>query len=384
MIMNKLDNLPDISILEEENITLEGLQSEMIADYEQAYKEETGEAISLYPGNERRIELLVVAGALYQLAVIMNERYRMNFLQNMYGDALRSWTANFGFTDSGKKRASVRVRFFGSKIQDVAVGIPAGTRVTAGDNVFFETAEYAEIAAGEEYADVTAICTTDGTSGNGYRIGQIAMIVDPVNMVGRVENITVSDGGHDEYTDEELRALILDLPSTYSTAGPEEAYIQMIKGYSERIVSVRRVRSEDAIVRLCIMCADGEVPDENYCAQVQQYIMSLKRTPDTDKIEIIAPEVVAYELDVTFYISDERKDIAESIKNNVEDAVESFVRHMQENIGYDINTDLLRAYANAAGARRILIESPEYQIISENQIAICTKKNMKYGGLEGE
>ena len=176
----------------------------------------------------------------------------------------------------------------------------------------------------------------------------------------------------------------MDLPSTYSTAGPEEAYIQMIKGYSERIVSVRRVRSEDAIVRLCIMCADGEVPDENYCAQVQQYIMSLKRTPDTDKIEIIAPEVVAYELDVTFYISDERKDIAESIKNNVEDAVESFVRHMQENIGYDINTDLLRAYANAAGARRILIESPEYQTISENQIAICTKKNVKYGGLEGE
>lgn len=384
MASSALENLPEISILDEEGITLESLQEEMIADYEQSYKEKTGREISLYPADEKRIELTVIAGMLYQLCVIMDERYRMNFLQYMYGNVLKNWTSNFGFVENGEKRANVKLRFYGSKVQEFAVGIPKGTRATSGDNVFFETDEYAEIKAGEEYADVSATCMLEGSGGNGYRIGQIANIVDPVNLIAKVENVTISDGGRDAYTDDELRELILNFPSTYSVAGPEEAYIQIIKGYSERIVSVRRIASNDAIVKMCIMCADGEVPDENYCEQVRQYVISKKSTPDTDKLEIVAPEIVEYELDATYYISESRKDVAESIRSGVEEAAVEFTRYTQENIGYDINTDILKAYANAAGARRIVIPSPGYQTISEGQIAICRSVNIKYGGLEEE
>lgn len=384
MASSALENLPEISILDEEGITLESLQEEMIADYEQHYKEKTGKEISLYPADEKRIELTVIAGMLYQLCVIMDERYRMNFLQYMYGKVLKNWTSNFGFTESGEKRSNVKLRFYGSKIQDFAVGIPKGTRATSGDNVFFETDEYTEIKAGEEYVDVSATCMLEGSGGNGYRIGQIADIVDPVNLIAKVENVTISDGGRDAYTDDELRELILNFPSTYSVAGPEEAYIQIIKRYSERIVSVRRIASNDAIVKMCIMCADGEVPDENYCEQVSQYVISKKNTPDTDKLEIVAPEIVEYELDATYYISESRKDVAESIRSGVEEAAVAFTRYTKENIGYDINPDILKAYANAAGARRIVINSPGYQTIGEEQIAICRSVNIRYGGLEEE
>lgn len=379
-----LENLPEISILDEEGITLESLQSEMIDDYERRYKELKGKEITLHQADERRIELMVIAGMMYQFCAIMDERYKMNFLPYMYGNILRNWASNFGFTGSGEKNATVNLRFYGAKVQEFVVGIPKGTRVTAGDNIFFQTDEYAEIKAGEEYVDVSATCMLEGSEGNGYRIGQIETLVDPVNYVVGVENISVSDGGRDAYTDDELRELILNFPSTYSTAGPEDAYIQITKGYSERIVSVRRIASDDAVVRMCIMCEDGEVPDESYCEQVRQYVVSQKNTPDTDKVEIVAPEVVEYELNVTYYISDSRKDIAESIEAGVEDAVASFTKYTQENIGYDINTDILTAYANAAGARRLEIESPDYRTIKENQIAICKNANIKYGGLEEE
>lgn len=384
MASSALENLPEISLLEEEGITLESLQSELIRDYERYYKEKTGEEITLYPADQKRIELTVVAGMLYQLCAIMDERYRMNFLPYMYGDTLKNWASNFGFIESGAKNAKVKLRFYVSGEQDFAIGIPQGTRVTAGDNIYFATDVYTEIGSGEEYTDVMAACLTEGTVGNKYKPGQISTIVDPVNLVGRVENITVSDGGRDEYTDDELRALILNFPSTYSTAGPEDAYIQMIVGYSDRIVSVRKIDADDAVVRMCIMCADGEVPDEAYCAQVIEYVKSLKNTPDTDKIEIVAPEIVEYELDATYYISENRKDIAEHIREGVEAAARSFVQYTQENIGYDINTDILRAYVNAAGARRIVINSSVYQTIKENQIAICKSVNVKYGGLEEE
>lgn len=384
MSSSALENLPEISLLDEEGITLESMQIEMVNDYERYYKERTGKEITLHPTDEKCIELMVVAGMMYQLCVIMDERYRMNFLQYMYGNILRNWASNFGFTRSGAKNATVKLRFYASGTMDFAIGIPQGTRVTAGDNIYFETAEYAEIESGAEYADVMGICLTEGIAGNKYKVGQISTIADPVNLVSRVENITVSDGGRDEYTDDELRELILNFPSTYSTAGPEDAYIQLIAGYSDQIVSVRKIDADDAVVRMCIMCADGEVPDETYCAQVLEYVMSLKNTPDTDKVEIVAPEIVEYELDATYYISESRKDIAESIKTGVEEAAESFAQYTQENVGHDINPDILRAYVNAAGARRIVIASPIYQTIRENQIAICKSVNMKYGGLEEE
>lgn len=384
MASSALENLPEISLLDEEGITLESLQSELIRDYEQYYKERTGEEITLYPADQRRIELTVVAGMLYQLCAIMDERYRMNFLPYMYGDTLKNWASNFGFIESGTKNAKVKLRFYASGAQGFAIGIPKGTRVTAGDNIYFATDAYAEIGPGEEYTDVMATCLAEGAAGNKYKPGQISTIADPANLVGGVENITVSDGGRDEYTDDELRELILNFPSTYSTAGPEDAYIQRIEGYSDRIVSVRKIDADDAVVRMCIMCADGEVPDETYCAQVLEYVKSLKNTPDTDKVEIVAPEVVEYELDAIYYISESRKDIAESIKSGVDAAVGSFTQYTQENIGYDINTDILRAYVNAAGARRIVINSAVYQTVKENQIAICKSVNVKYGGLEEE
>ena len=115
-----------------------------------------------------------------------------------------------------------------------------------------------------------------------------------------------------------------------------------------------------------------------------QYVKSLKCTPDTDKIEIVAPEVVEYELHATFYISENKKDIAESIKTGVEEAAASFVQFTCENIGYDINPDILTAYVSAAGARRIIIDDPGYTVIRENQIAICKQIDVKYGGLELE
>ena len=60
-----------------------------------------------------------------------------------------------------------------SEPQPSAILVPAGTRVTdAGRTLYWETEENVYIRPGDSYVDVTAVCQTVGTSGNGYAIGK--------------------------------------------------------------------------------------------------------------------------------------------------------------------------------------------------------------------
>lgn len=379
-----LDNLPEINMLDDEGITLESIQNDMIADYEAYYKELTGEDLTLYPTDSRRIMLNVSAGKLYQLAVIINERHKQNFLQYMYGEFTRNWAANFGFKEDGVEYATTTLRFHVSAVQETDLIIPAGTRATSGDQIFFATDEEAVILAGESYVDTSATCTSAGTSGNDYVPGQLNIIADPVNLIQTVENTTCSSGGHDEYTNQELKELIYNFPSTYSTAGPEDCYAEITKQYSGNIVDAKVITNKEALVLIYVLLQNGTIPNEEYCSQLLAFIKELKVTPDTDKIVVLAPETVEYEINVTYYIASSKKDIADSVCEAIEDAGTEFAEYTKSRIGRAINPNILIAYANAAGASRLEITSPGYAAVAENQVAICSKINMVYGGLEYE
>ncbi len=379
-----LENLPEINMLADEGITFESILHEMIADYEEKWEELTGEKLLLYPADSRRIMLNVVAGKLYQLATIINERHKLNFLQYMYGDFLKNWAGNFGFKEDGIESASVILRFHLSAKQEADVTIPGGTRATAGNQIYFATNEELIIPAGEIYADVAATCTIPGTAGNGYVAGQLNAIADPVNLVQKVENITESSGGHDAYMDQELRELIYSFPSTYSTAGPKECYEEIAKAYSSSIADVRVITNREAVVRIYVLLRGGTVPDEEYRSALADYMEGLKKTPDTDKVEILAPRTVGYKLDVTYYVSMEQKDIVGGLKDAIEDAVEEFVKYTREKIGRAINPDTLISFAKAAGASRIVIKGQPYQAIAQDEVAICTESAVAFGGLEEE
>ena len=378
--IESLESLPEINMLADEGISIESIQNEMIADYEAYYKELTGEEILLYPADSRRIMINVTAGKLYQLAVIMNERHKQNFLQYMYGEFTRNWAANFGFREDGKKYATVTLRFLLAEVQKSDVTIPAGTRATSGDRVFFATDEKLTIPAGEKYGDTNATCTVEGTIGNGYMIGQLNVIADPVNLIESVENITNSSGGHDAYTNQELKELIYNFPAIYSTAGPEDGYVELVKQYSSNIVDVKVIGTKQAVVRIYLLLQNGNIPDEEYCQNVYQYIQEKKVTPDTDKVEVLAPEVVSYEIEATYYLSSSRKDIADGLKIAIEDAANEFKDYTEAKIGRAINPGILIAYTSAAGASRIEV-TLKYRELQENQVAVCSKIIMNYGGL---
>jgi phage-related baseplate assembly protein len=375
-------NLPEINLLDEEGITFDGIADDMVADYQARYRELTGEELTLYPADSRRLMINTVAGKLYQLAVIMNERHRLNFLQYMYGAYLKNWGSNFGFSDTGVESARTTLRFTLSAVYGKDVAIPAGTRATSGDRVYFATDEEAVIPAGTLYTDTSATCTTAGTAGNGYTTGQINVIVDPVNMVESVENITQSLGGHDEYTDQELRELIYNCQDSYTTAGSEGSYREITKQYSANITDVKAVSDYAGEVKIYILLQDGNVPDEAYCEGVEAYINGLGLTPDTDRISVLAPGTSPYSIKATYHIPEDNKEIADSIKAAVEEAAGEFAGYTQSRIGRAVNPNTLIAFATAAGASRIEITSPEYLATDERSVAVCTDISLSFGGYD--
>lgn len=378
------DNLPDINPLEDEGITIEEIVAEMVQSYEEKYEEITGEELTLYPADERKIRINAVAEMLYQLAQFGADCFKQNFLKYSFGASLKNLGANIGYAETGEEAATTTLRFTLSEQMEQDVTIPAGTQVTEGTQVYFATDEDLIIPAGELYGDTAATCTDIGEMGNGYAIGQINILVDAVSYVESVKNITETSGGHDKYTTDELRENIYNFPSTYSTAGPEDEYIELVKKYSNNIIDVHTITSKESVVQIYVLLQNGSVPDGTKLQAIKAFLEEQKLTPDTDKIEVLAPEIVNYTIEATYYISYYKKEMEQTIKESIEEIATEFEEYTKRKIGRAINPDMLIAFVNTAGASRIAIKTPTYKKIEENQVAICTKVNLIYGGLEKE
>ncbi|MCM1235644.1 MAG: baseplate J/gp47 family protein [Ruminococcus flavefaciens] len=376
-----LDNIPEIDLIDEEGLDLSTIQGEMVSDYEYYYERSTGEELILYPADERRVMINVIAGKLYQLAEIANDRFRQNFIKYMYGESLKNWAGNFGYMESGLEYAKTILQFTVSEQQEKDIVVLAGTRATAGDGIYFATGEDLIIPAGEMIGEVEAVCTVGGTEGNNYMEGQISTLVDPVGFIKAVANITQSSGGHDEYTDDELKEKVLNFQYIYSTAGPTGQYEKVVKDFDQNIVDVRCITDYEATVKIYVMKED--IPTEAYLKSVADYIEMLKTTPDTDKVEVCAPSPRGYAIHAVYYIPESSREIADSIRIQIGNAVEEFTNYTASRIGRAINPGLLINYAGAAGARMV-VSSPKYEELDKTEVGLCTGIELEFGGYEEE
>ena len=77
------------------------------------------------------------------------------------------------------KAATCKMLFSISEVQDTAILIPAGTRITdANGTLTWETIEDVYVPIGETSVETQARCQTVGVTGNGYAAGQINALVD--------------------------------------------------------------------------------------------------------------------------------------------------------------------------------------------------------------
>lgn len=373
MTMSKLDNLADIVFVDADAGEVE---SYVIGRYEAI----TGRTLS--KGDPVRLFLLTISALIVLLLNKINETGKQNLLRYATGDNLDHLGALVGVERIAATAAVTTMQVTLSAELGNSTIIPAGTRFTAGDNVFFALDAPMIIKAGQTSGTGSATCLDVGPKGNGYMAGQLKTLVDPVPYVASVANITTSEGGADAQTDDSYREDIHGAPERFSTAGPDGAYIYHAKRASAKIADVTVWSSSAGTVEVRPLLAGGELPGEELLNQVKVTLDDKRVRPLTDKVTVLAPEVVNYRIDVSYYIDRDNETQAGAIQSAVNNAVTDFVQWQKSKLGRDINPSELIARIMAAGAKRVTVTAPVYAKLTPTQVAICSNTKAELGGLE--
>lgn len=376
-----LINTPDISFIESE--TTETILSRLVSNYESELSRLEGKTVNLSAASKIQAEINAVALELTQMYQLIDRAGKQGLLKYAYGAFLDNLAAAKNTERKSATAATVTVRFSLEETRESAVGIPAGTRVSNDGSIFFESQEYAEIESGNEYVDVNMTCSEKGIVGNDIPVGEITTLVDPINYVNEVSNITVSGGGSDTESDESLRERVFLAPSSYSVAGPVDAYVYWVKTFNNDIADVNvSTDTGTAVVHIRVLLSEGRIPNTQTISQLQEFINDSNIRPLTDQVVIEAPETVNYDIEFTYYINKSDRAKALSIQNAANEAVEKYIAWQSAVIGRDITPDKLVQLLMDAGVKRVEITSPVYTSISDQQVAkLNSETSITYGGI---
>ena len=379
-MIDEIERLPDISFIGD--VTLESIKSKMVEDYQTKYEEETGKSVTLKEGEPITLMLYACAVQIYQMYLNADKAGKMNFLKYAYGDFLDNLGALKGVERQTETAATCTVRFTVSALRPAVIAIPKGTRVTTqGAGIYFATDEYAEIPAGQEYADVACTALTPGVIGDGIQVDSINVLVDPIAYIGSVANISATSGGLECESDEAFAERIYLAPAQFVVAGPESAYIYFVKEAYPGVADVKVTSPDECEVDIRVIGENGEILSSEVLQRIEDYINQREIKPMTDRVTVDSPTISTYNINFTYYINRSDVNSVATIQVAVNKAVDKYIAWQSEKIGRDIQPQKLVEYVMAAGVKYLTVTYPAQTIVGATAVAKLGAKTVSYGGL---
>lgn len=370
----KLADLPDVIFVTKD-------PKEIELNILKAWESAGGEAIAA--ADPRRLFFLTVADIIARLGASIDYAAKMNLLAYAKDNFLDHLGAPVDTERLPTSAARTTQRFILSAPQASPLVIKQGIRVTKnGTNVYFQTLEPFTIPAGQTQGDIVVECLQAGTVGNGYLAGELDTLVDPIAFVQSITNIEETAGGAETEDDDSYRERIQEAPEGFSTAGPSGAYIFYAKSAGASIVDVAVSSPAEGRVLLTILLTGGQIPNQAILDKVFEKVNDKKVRPLTDKVTVDVPEVVDFDIDVTWWLHTDNLLFKETIEKKVQAALDEFVLWQKTKQGRDINPSELNARLKNAGAKRVEIPSPIYQKLTKHQLAVANTITLTYGGAE--
>lgn len=141
-------------------------------------------------------------------------------------------------------------------------------------------------------------------------------------------------------------------------------------------VTIEIVRDMVGRVKIVPICAGGEIPDEEILADVLAACSADDVKPLTDKVQVQAPDVELYDIELTYYTT--KADESEVVQN-VEGsggAIDQYIYWQGSTLSQDINPDELWKRITCPhweeglkGATRAVITKPEYTELPSTTVA---------------
>jgi len=314
---------------------------------------------------------------LYRDLVLLNyinERFLSQFLAYAKGEDLDRLAELYGIKRLPPRPAITTLRFILSK----PTTIPKGTKVASKTGIIFETIQE---VSGDSQAEVQAFCTQTGSIGNGFLPGEISILLDSIEGVLKVENITISTGGADTENDERFRERIRLSLERFTNAGSREAYIYHTKTVHQDIEDVSVFSPQPGVVKVVFLLKEGEIPDPQMIDLVKRHLSDEKVRPLTDQVIVSAPQVVNYDINLTYYIHRKDSALVNLIQERVNKAVQDFINWTKTKIGRDVLPEELIKRVKEAGAYRVSLTAPTYTQIAQDQVAQAQNVQVSYGGI---
>lgn len=381
-MVDALKELPDVSFID--GVTKDDIDARLVQWWEEAYERETGTKMTLARADGWRLVLGACSVFMYQLALWLDREGKVDLLKYAYGAFLDHLGARVKTARLPAQAAEAVFRFQLSAVRDVATGIPAGTRVTNGQNLFFATTEYAEIPAGDAFIDLRCACSTAGAVGNGWQPGAFKTLVDLIPYMEKVWNLETTTGGADVEDDEAFAERIYLAPASWSVAGPHDAYVKHTLDYGPSIGSVAVSSPEECEVEVRVLLKDGSLPSEALLAGIQEHLSAKDVRPLTDHVTVLAPTLKEYSVNATYWIGRSNASRTAAIQAEMARAVDAYNAWQTEEIGRDINPSELTRLMMAAGAKRVAIASPAFQVVPASAVARLASVAVSYGGVEDD
>ena len=324
--------------------------------------------ITLYNGDER---LILIDTFMYIASILaINSDFDAN--QQLKATAISPYLEQLGNDENmpimEATQAVTSVKFETSMTYAYDVEIPKGTRVTPNGETFFQTNYTDYIPSGSTIVTIPCTAVDPGASGNGWKIGDINILVDVIPEITSVSNAIESSDGTDREDIEDYRERLIDGQFSYSTAGPEEAYKYYAKSADNSVGDVDVYNAGGGNVDVIIYGKNGETLSEDVLEKVLNALSHKTKRPLTDTVTVKTPEFVNYSIDVSYTINDDVINL-ELAKRNIEQSVQDYIKYQSEVMGRNIVPDRLRFYMLSAGAETVTINAPAYTKVSDGQVA---------------
>lgn len=370
-------NLPEVEFVDTDT---EALVNKLIAGYEEI----TGR--TLYPADPVRAFILWLASIIIQERVGINESAKQNLPRYAEGENLDSLSEIFHNTYRLEPTAATTtLGFYITTTLEEDYIITDELEVTVDGAINFATTEYLIFKAGENYAEVGAICQSVGTVGNGFAPGQVSKLVsDEFLYFKEVANTTTTAGGSEEESDTAFYNRMRESEESYTTAGPRGSYAYHAKSVSSQISDVSAESPEDGVADVRIMLYGGKLPDKELIDRVQEYLSADDIRPMTDKVIVAAPNTVEFDIEATYYIPRDKAATTKEIKQAVELATENYTLWQTSKMGRDINPSYFNAMLMESGIKRVDITTPVFTEIPKGSVAVLRNCNVTFGGVEDE
>lgn len=378
--IKEFQDLPEVNFTG--GLTLDKIQGTMEEKYGEAMTA-AGKSGVLSAASPYKLLIMGASAIGYQIVQLLDQKGKANFLRYAQGAALDNLASFKKIVREPAKKAKATVRFAMTSIRTSATAIPAGTRVSTEDNIYFEVASYSEIPVGSLYADVKVQAIDAGESGNGIAAGLINKIVDPLPYIESVTSTTASAGGADIESDADLTYRVYMAPAGYSVAGPKDAYEYFAKSFRADVADVEVYSPAPCKVTVRFLLDGGVIPDQKTRNEMLAYLSDETRRPLADEVTIEVPEEVGYNITLTYWIAESKSGAAVSIQSAVNAAIAEY-QIWQRAMGRDINPTELTARIRNAGAKRVSVTAPVFTAVEEGKLPKAGTVTVTYGGLEDD